>query len=854
MTWSWRIRSLFRHRQLERDLDDELQSHLEMRSAEVGPSEALRRFGNTGLIRESMRDTHVSRTLETFWHDVRYGVRMLVRKPGFAIAAILTLALAIGANGAIFSALEAAILRPLPFPNPDRLVFIWGKEANRNRWSVSVPDLEDWRKASSFDGLAAAMSQSVNLTGVDEPGRVIGQFVSPEYFRIFGAQATQGRTFTAAEDTAGGPGVVVLSYALWQGRFGGEASILGRTLILNGEACTVIGVLPQDFVPPFFTADVWLPSHVYPNYSRDRKVASMLVMGRLKPSVSIAQAQAELDTITRQLAAAYPETNRDRGGTVVPLHDLIVEDLKPSLWTLTAAVGCLLLIACANVAGLLLSQSVGRRQEMSIRGALGAGRLRIVRQLLTESVVLAASGAVLGIVVAYVLAGYISHNVAGWPDAIEVKLNWTVLGFILLLTLTAAALFGVAPALVARRVSVEGLRVRGSVARTRLRSALAAGQVALALVLLIGSGLMTASLKRLLRVDTGFDGSHVLTMEYRLPRNKYPKGPQQTEFHRQVVARVAALPGVESAGIVRALPFSGNGGTIEIGLPDRPAPPPSAPFTVRYNTATPTYFETVRIPLRGGRVFQDSDDFNAPRVVVVSDSFVRRYYPNSNPLGRQILPPDKRPATIVGIVGDTRHDALNERETPQVYAPNAQDPFIFATLTVRTAGDPMARARDVQRAIWSIDKDQPMWKIRTLESLVDRSLGPRRVLLTLMSAFSALALLLAGLGLYGVISYHVSQRTPEFGIRMAMGATASGILRMVLRQGVVLAVSGWLAGLAVTPLFARALENQLFGVRPVDVGVYGTLSAALLAISVVAVLLPAWRATRLDPTRALRAE
>jgi putative ABC transport system permease protein len=854
MTWRWRLRSVLSHRQLERDLDDELRSHLEMRADEVGQPEALRRFGNPALIRETMRDTHVSRTLETFWHDVRHGARMLTRKPGFAIAAILTLALAIGANGAIFSALEAAILRPLPFPNPDRLVLIWGTEPGRTRWSVAAPDLDDWRQAASFEQLAAVQAQSVNLTGVDEPGRVIGQFVSPEYFRMLSVQAAQGRTFNHTEDTVGAAGVVVVSYGFWQGRFGGEPSILGHTLILNGQACTIIGVLPQDFAPPIFTSDIWLPSHVYPNYSRDRNQTSMLVMGRLRPGVTIARAQAELDTITRQLASAYPESNRQRGARIVDLHELVVEDLKPSLWTLAGAVGCLMLIACANVAGLLLSQAVGRRQEMSLRGALGAGRLRIVRQLLTESVVLAGAGALLGIAVAYALAGYISHNVDGWPDAMQVKLNWTVLGFILLLTLIAAALFGSAPALMARRVSVEGLRVRGSVTRTRLRSALAAGQVALALVLLIVSGLMTASLKRLLHVDTGFDGSHVLTMEYRLPRNKYPQGAQQTQFHREVVARVRALPGVENAGIVRALPFSGNGNIIEIGLSDRPAPPPSSPFRVRYNTATPTYFDTVRISLHAGRAFRDTDDFNAPRVVLVSDSFVKRYYPNQNPVGRAIITPDKRPAAVVGVVGDSRHDALDEREMPQVYAPNAQDPFIFATLTVRTAGDPLARARDVQRAIWSVDKDQPMWKIRTLDSMVDGSLGPRRVLLTLMGAFSGLALLLAGLGLYGVISYHVSQRTAEFGIRMAMGATAAGILRMVLQQGILLAAAGWLAGLAIAPLFGRALEKQLFGVHPVDITVYATLSAALLGISVIAVLLPAWRATRLDPTRALRAE
>jgi putative ABC transport system permease protein len=541
----------------------------------------------------------------------------------------------------------------------------------------------------------------------------------------------------------------------------------------------------------------------------------------------------------------------------------MAEDLKPTLRALAAAVACLLLIACANVANLLLSKAAGRRQEMAIRAAVGAGRMRIVRQLLTESVVLAGAGALLGVAVADVLARYIARHAEGWPEGVQVELNWPVLASLAGIALAAAVLFGLAPALMARRSAAEGLRLRRDSGHTRLRSALAAGQVTLAFLLLAGGGLTLQSLRNLLHVDTGFDGSHVLTLEYRLPRNKYPQPLQQTRFHNEVVARVGALAGVEAAGIVRGLPFSGNGGTVTLGFPDRPAAPPDAPFMALYNAATPGYFETVRIPLREGRTFRDADNAGAQRVVVVSESFVRRFWPGIDAVGRQVLIPnrdlppgkaDMLPATVVGIVGNTRHDSLDEHEAPQLYVPYAQDPFIFATLVVRTRGNPLHHARDVQRAVWSIDREQPMWKIRTLQSLVDNSLDGQRVLLTLLGGFSAVALFLASLGLYAVMSYQVARRTAEFGVRMAMGAAPRDILQMVLREGLWLAATGLAAGLLMAPLFLRLLKAELFQVRTSDPLVYGLLGVLLLAASALAVALPAARATRLDAVQALRTE
>lgn len=801
--------------------------------------------------------------LDGLWQDARYSWRVLSRQPGFAIAAILTIAVAIGANGAMFSVVDAVLLRPLPFAHPEQLVFFWETNAQHKRTLISAADLDDWRKAKSFAALSSLMGQSVNLTGIDQPARVAGAFVSPEYFRILGVNARLGRTFNDAEGQTGGDRVVVLSYGLWHGRFGGDVSLVGRTVTLNGELFTVVGILPQKFEPPFFQPDVFLPPRFYPGYSKERAQQCVVALGRLKNGVEFTSAKVELDGIVKLLSNEYPKTNRDRGALMLPVRDVMVQGVRPALMALAAAVGCLLLIACANIANLLLSKAAGRRQEMSLRAALGAGRMRLVRQLLTESLVLALSGAALGVGISYSLARYVSSKlIDSWPGEVNIDPSWKVLGFIAAIAVLSAVAFGLAPALMARRVADGCSRVRGEFGRTRLRSLLAIGQVALALVMLIGSGLMIESLRRLLRVDTGFDGN-VLTIEYRLPENKYPRAAQQAQFHSDVVTRVQALPGVESAGIVRGLPFSGNGDATAIGLPDRPVPPPGEPFVALYNAATPSYFATVHIPLLAGRTFLASDILNARRVIVVSEGFVRRYWPGQDAIGRQVLIPQRDLApgdvsmvatTVVGIVGNVRHDRLDEPETPQLYVPYAQDPITFATLVVRTRGNPMDRVRDVRNAVWSLDKDQPMWKIRTLASLVDASLGQRRLLLTMLGAFSAVALLLAALGLYGVMSYQVTQRTAEMGIRVALGARSADILVMVLKSGLTLAIAGLAAGAVAAPLLTRLLASQLFGVGAVDLTVYAMFGSLLLVVSALAVLLPAWRATRLDPMNALRSE
>ena len=876
MAWKFKFRPLFSKR-LENDLDDELNAHLEMRVGELieggldpadAAAEARRRFGNVTLTRERTREAHVFHTLETLWQDAAYAVRVLSREKAFTITALLTLALGIGANGAIFSLIDAVLLRPLAFPNANRLVVLFGANPVSQRDSISPADLADWRKARSFTSIAALQSQSVNLTGVEQPSRVIGGFVSPEYFSVLGIPSLLGRTFVPAEDEPTGARVAVLGFAFWQNRLGGDPAVLGRTLILNGEPTTVIGVMPASFQPPIFVSDLWLPSHFYPNYSRDRARTCVLGLGRLAPRVSLQQAQAELNTVTMQLQHAYPESNHDRGGVVLAFRDVMTQNLRSTLFALGAAVLCLLLIACANVSGLLVARASARRQELAIRTALGAGTFRITRQLLTESIILSFSGAVLGIGVAFGLAQWLSRSLFGWPPGIDVSLNLPVLLFLAAVSILAGLLFGTGPALFAHRSNPIALRERGSDrGRTGLRNVLVVAQVAVAFVLLAGAGLLGGSLRRLLAVDPGFDGQHVLTLEYRLPINKYPANDQQTQFHNEVLERVRALPGIESAGIVRGLPFSGNGETSSIGLPDRPVPPANAPFQALYNSATPGYFETVHIPLRAGRLFRVSDSGKAARVIVVSDSFVRRYWPDARQegdvLGRQVLIPGRdaatalskfEPATIVGVVGSVKQNALNDAYEPEIYIPYAQDPMIFATLAVRTQGDPMARVKDVQRAVWSLDKDQPMWKIRTLQFLVERTTSDRKLLLELLIAFSGLALLLAALGLYGLISYQVSQRTAEFGVRIAIGARPVDVVVLVFRQGLVLTAAGLLAGIALLPATGSVLRNQLFGISAADPSLYLPLIAVLGFASLAAAALPAWRATRIDPVQALRGE
>lgn len=863
-----KLRSLFRNRNLlQRDLDDELLSHIAMKAEELeaggmSPQEAelaaRRSFGNLTKTKEDTRDLHVFHLLETLLTDVRFGMRRLRHEPAFAIAAILTLGLVIGANGTIFSVLEAILLRPLPFAEPSRLVALYGTNRESTREVIPVVDLEEFQKAQSLSAVAAEVTQSVNLTGVDEPGRLIGSFVSADYFPLLGVQPAAGRIFSKEESAAGGPRVCLLSYPAWRNRFGGDEHMLGRSLILNADAYEVIGILPESYRPTFTNAEVWIPVPFYPNYSRERGRASVSGIARLADGVSVQQARTELTAIAQRLGTQFPETNRDRGVAVERAQDVVIGNSRGTLLLLIGAVSCVLLLGCANIAGLLLTKSAGRKHEMAIRASIGASRGRLIRQLLTESLLLSLFGGLLGIAIAYGGMQIVMAYCGALVGAVDLQINATVLLYLIGASFATGILFGLAPALLTRAETSNTLRQRGiGSVQGGFRSALVAAQVALALVILIGAGLMAKSAAKVAAVDPGFNGEKVLTLEYRVPRNKYPQGGQQTQFHHEVVARVAALPGVVSAGIVGALPLSGNSNRTTIALPDRPPQPRESPLIVQSNTATPHYFETAGIRLLAGRDFRLQDAPNAAQAAIVNQSFVARFWPGDNALGKQINLPGAQSTltlTVVGVVGDTKQESLYDPGVPQLYRPYAQSPFMFATLAVKTAGDPLAMTKSVQRAIWSIDKDQPMWKIRTLQFLVDRSFSVRRYVSYLLLCFAILAVGLASIGLYGVLAYSVSQRTAEFGVRMALGASPREILGLVLRKGLALTMSGLAAGVGASLVLTQYLQSQIFEISATDPAVYGALSLLLAGVAMAAVWLPARQAMRVDPVIAIRQE
>ena len=806
--------------------------------------------------------------METLIRDMQYGARMLIRHRGLTVVAIVTLALGIGANTAIFSVVNAVLLRPLPFAEPEQLVVALTKTSKQPRNWVSYPDLRDWREQSQlFSEFAGFAAQSVNLTGTEQPDRLVGSFVTDNFFKTLKVDVALGRGFMPGEDQPEAQRVIIASHTVWRDRFGADPNLLGRSLILNGQPHTVIGVLPESFHFQWGDADVWMPIRSYPNFSDDRRKPAAAVIGRLKAGVTLTQAQTELDTIAGRLAEQYPETNADRQAAVQGFQDFMVADLKPSLLVLLGAVGFVLLIACANVANLLLARALSRQKEMALRAALGASRVRLVRQLLTETVMLSLIGGALGLLLGVWGTDLLAANSpSDLPAGVTAKLDATVLMFTLGVSMITGVLFGLAPALKFSRPDVyetlkEGGKTSGSGSvRSGARGVLVVSQVALALVLLIGSGLMIRSFFNLVRVAPGFNAENLLTLEYRVPRNKYPEGQQQWNFHKRVVEKVSALPGVASAAVVLALPYSGNGGTMSFVPLDRAEPAKGDEPTAQRNSADAFYFSTMQIPLLTGRVFTEQDQAGAPQVVVINQTMSRRYWPDDDPIGKRIrisgtgLTDSDITATIVGVVGDVKHGSLDERSTPQIYLSFAQNPFIFATLVVRTQPEPMSMAGAVRSAVWSVDKDQPVWKVRTVEFLINRDLGPRRFMMALLGGFAALALLLAAIGIYSVISYSVTQRTHEIGVRMALGAKAGDVLRLVIGQGMILILIGIGAGLVAAFGLTRLMAGLLFGVTVTDPLTFAAISGLLTIVAVGACFVPARRATKVDPMIALRYE
>ena len=802
--------------------------------------------------------------LSSLLRDLRYALGTLAANPGFACVSVLALALGIGANSAIFTVVNSVLLQPLRFHKPEQLVVVRERnlKAGFPQFSLSPGNYLDYRDHNhSFSGIAAFGGQGLNMSGGSEPERLRGSRVTTDFFSVLGSTPTLGRTFTVQEGQLGSHRVAILSYGLWQRRFAGSRDVLGQTLKLNEELYTVVGVMPSDFQFPS-RVDIWTPLAMDLQNWQQRGGHYLGGIGRLREGATLAAAQADLNTIAGRAEKQFPNSNTGWDTTLGTLQESVVGRIRPAMLTLTAAVGFVLLIACVNLANLLLSRSAARRREIGIRSALGAGRVRLIRQLLTESVLLAALGAAVGLGLAWAgtrLLVNLSPTIL--PRAREIALDAQALGFTAAIAVLPGILFGLAPEIhMAKTDLIAALREGGrgnaiGFRRNRLRSVLVVGEVALALVLLSGAGLLMRSFYRLQSMDPGFDPHSLLTFRTNLPGAKYKDNESRTAFYRRALYRIRALPGVSAAGAAQIFPLAGDDYILSFGQLGKPPLPPGNQPSAAYYAATTGYFNALRIPIMAGRAFSEHDDAAAPPVAIISESMARQFYRNENPLGQRIqMGNGSKPAEIVGIVGDVRDQELESKGRPAVYEPAAQIPFSAMYFGVRTEGDPAALISGVRASIRELDSELPLDAVGTVDTLVATSLSQRRFAMLLMAIFAGLALALAMVGIYGVISYSVTQATQEIGIRMALGARRGDVLRMVLRYAGGLMAAGLVLGTAAALGTGRLLTTQLFGVRPTDPATYAAVAGVLLATGLLACTIPAWRAMRVDPLVALRNE
>ena len=804
-------------------------------------------------------------------NDLVYALRSIAKTPLFYAVATLTLALGIGANAAIFTVVNAVLLRPLPYPQPDRLMMVWTYNPRQgfDKDVGTYPNFEDWRRSStSFARMSAYFGASVTLTGSGDPTQIRGGRVTPDFFDTLGVAPARGRAFAAANGQAGGERVVILAHGLWTRRFGADPSIIGRTIVLNGVSHEVLGVMPESFAHPE-DAEFWVPLAPVGQFERlfsARGSYWLTIIGRLKPGITREAAQSEMDAIAARLEKEYP-SNAGIGIRLVPLHEEIVGDVKRPLIILLGAVCFVLLIACANVANLLLTRAASRQRELAIRAALGAGRRRLLRQMLTESLLLGLIGGAAGLLV----AAWCTELLQTWapadlPRLANIAVDRQVIAYALGASLLTGLLFGIVPALhAARRDSgahlKEGGRTGSDGARgRRVRAALAIGELAVALVLLVGAGLLVRSVIALNSQDPGFASTGVLTLRLDLPRAKYMTPERVAAFYEQLIERLSALPGVEASGAGSSLLLSRlpNSSTINIeGRPPSPADAQNIP--VPYDSVTPGYFATLQIPLRRGRMFTGADAPRAQEVALVNESFVRRFFPNEDPLGRRVTfgnptRPDNQWQTIVGVVADTRRGGFEREPWAEVYFPMQQAPNSRMFVFLRTAGDPAALAGAAQAAVWALDRDQAIAGIRTVGDLLAQAQANRRFTTLLLGVFAAVALVLAAIGVYGVLAYATAQRTQEIGIRMALGADRGAILRMVFASGARIAAVGLGIGIAGALALTQVLSGLLFGVSAHDPLTFLVVPGALLAVALAACWIPARRAIRVEPVIALRGE
>jgi putative ABC transport system permease protein len=791
---------------------------------------------------------------------------MLWKNPGFSFAAVLALALGIGANTAIFSIVNAVIFRPLPYKDPDRLVML-----GYAYHEASPGNYLDWKERNHvFESTAALEFWTANLLGDGNPVRLYGYAVSPSLFPMLDVQPVLGRSFLPSEGEPGKDNVVILSYNLWQSRFGGDRSIIGRPLTINTRVRTVVGVMPPNF--QFYEpAQIWAPLALGPDARNARKANYLVAVAQLKPGVTLQAAQADMTGISRALEQEYPETNTNVSLTLVPLYDVLVGSVRPALLVLMGAVGFVLLIACANVANLLLARAASRQKEIAIRVALGAGRFRLIQQLMTESIFLALLGGIVGFALAAWRIGFLVATVPESAESLlprikELTIDYRVFGFTLLISMLTGIIFGLAPALQISKPDLNetlkegGKGGGGGRSGRRLRSVLVVSEVALSLVLLISAGLMIRSFVNLLEVNPGFKTANILTARTSLSPQKYKEDGEVLAFYNSVVERVKALPGVQGVGLVSNLPMGGGDRSGGFIIEGRPAPNPAEVPIASIRIASSDYFRTLGIPLTSGRFFTEQDTLGKPEVVIINEALARKHWPNEDPIGKRI----KNPAqpglpeppwlSVVGVVGDIKHGTLTALPKPQLYFNFLQSPARNLSFVINTTSEPLSLGPAVRAQVLSVDKDQPLADVRSLDQIISDSLYVNRLSMVLLSILAGVALMLATVGIYGVMSYAVLQRTQELGIRMALGAQPRAILKLVLKQGLILTLIGIAIGLLAAFAATRLMTGLVFGVGVSDPTIFLAVSLLMVAVAFVATYIPARRATKVDPLIALRYE
>ena len=800
--------------------------------------------------------------METLIKDLRFAVRSFVKRPGFLVIAVATLALGIGATTAMFTVVNSVLLRPLQFPEPEQIVLLEGVNPRLGitRSNMSVPDIDDWKKQTqSFEQIAGFLSGGVFMTLGDETERVRAAGVLPDFFPLFRTNPIHGRLLQP-DDFKQGSEPAVISYGLWQRKFGGSPDVVNSKVMLAGDMTTIVGIMPPGFTYPDDT-EVWWAYAVNPAEER-RDNRYLAVVTRLKQNVPMAQAQAELDTINQRLTENYSETNTGWSVRLTGLRERLVGELRTSLLILLGAVAFVLLIACANVANLLLARAASRQKEIALRTALGASRMRVIRQLLTESVSLSLVSGVLGLALSFWLIKLLIAIIPpDTPRLNEISINWQVFGFTLGVTVLAGLMFGLVPALQTSRPNLNetlkdsGQRGADTGGRNRVGALLIVSEIALSFVLLAGAGLLIKSFMHLREIDPGFNPDNILTMRLGVPWKKYAQGEPRAQIFKQLIDQVKATPGVQSAGATLSLPLGGD--TFNVGrnlvLEGHPMTPDEQ-SNAMYLAITPDYFQTLQIPLKAGRTFIEQDNLQNTKVVIVNETMARRLWPGESPIGRRftIWRDEKFPREVVGVVGDTK-ETLDKEAGNQMYVPYAQDPtWGTLSLVVRTSGEPTALAASVREAIRNVEKGVPTYNLKTMNDVVSTSAAPRRIPMLLMSAFAGVAMLLAMLGIYSVTSYYVTQRTHEIGVRMALGAQIADVIKLVLSRAMALAAVGIAIGLAGAIAVTRYLTSLLFGVKPIDVVTFIAVAIMLALVVLVACLVPARRATRIDPLEALK--